>query len=101
MPKYRITTLDVDGFQMTEKRMYNTSTWPQWLKEAWRSYNLNTGSLRCGPTPKDIWLEKTSPWRTYKIEPDNFIVRYIDGNLFVYTLSAFKATYELVSEQKE
>ena len=94
MYKYRIkTSVEVEAFQMTEKRRWDNSDWPSWLHIAWQGKKGQKGSLWCNKdSPEDLYLGVQNG--TDAVYVDMYVVRDDTGQLYSYSAKDFEALYE-------
>lgn len=95
MPKFRKKSVVILAFQMTQKRRFDNSEWPNWLHEAWNrepgenalwiNRDKSDNSLVCG-TLEGVQLIDWNDW----------IIRGAKGEIYCCKPDIFEATYEPV-----
>ena len=94
--RYRKKPVVVEAFQMTKKRRWDNSDWPEWANRAWQTEpgegsiwidpdDLNKESLVCGT------LEGV-----HRIDWNDWIIQGIKKELYPCKPDIFEATYELI-----
>jgi hypothetical protein len=93
--KFRKKPVIVEAFQMTKKRRWDNSEWPDWLNRAW---NME-------PSAGALWINENDPDReglvcgtlhgVAKIDWDDWIIRGV-GELYPCQPDIFEDTYDRV-----
>lgn len=89
--KYRKKPIVFEAFQMTEKRRWDNSDWPNWLHKAWREGSLRVdsmGQLLCGIRGKGV----------YRIDWGDWIIKGVKNKLRACDPYIFTDVYEPVEE---
>ena len=95
MSRYRKKPVVVDAFQMTRERMADISDWPEWLKAAARKPVRATGFL---------WEQEEGTVLigtlegVMTVQPNDWIIRGVQGELYPCKPDIFEATYEPVED---
>lgn len=97
MNKYKKKTPEVDAFQITMKRRYDSAEWPSWLKRAW--YKPGIGGVR--PVPgvlvgSNAALTCETPDGRMWINLNDWIIRHDGGELYPCKPHVFPLIYEKV-----
>jgi len=102
MYKYRKKPIVIEAFQMTKKRRWDNSEWPNWLNMAW---NREPGENALWPNPDappnpehespDELLCGT-PGRFHSVAFGDYIVQSARGEIYTISKDLFKKTYEKV-----
>lgn len=85
----------VQAFQMTHEARGDSSTWPQWLHDAWLKDRHTEGSIWPADYPKSDGTDPLmiQPWGIgpgYLIGWNDWIVRHADGTFRLYNPSSFE-----------
>jgi len=101
MGKYIKRTEVVDAFQITKDRMWLHGEWPEWLEEAWRREDRDTGSLCADPNGKHLVLYTDGG--PHKVALDNYLVKDMPttGYLTCVPPAVFEALYEVLEVAHE
>ncbi len=103
MTKYRKKSVVFEAFQMTYARRWNTLKWPNWLYEAWQK---EPGEGGVWPDPDEDWAAgHVSAARlvcgtlegVHRIDWNDWIIKGVEGELYLRKPSIFEATYEQVT----
>lgn len=97
MAKYRKKPIVIEAFQMTLKRRWDNSEWPEWLHMAWNSEAHTPGSLWIDPgDERRETLICGTLERALEISWDDWIIQGIQGEIYPCKPDIFEATYEPV-----
>ena len=96
MSTYRKKPITVEAFQMTEEHQHDQSEWPAWLREAWQER----------PGDRALWLNPDPPNNlcigtlvsALPVDPDDWIIQGVAGELHPVKNDIFLATYDKVVE---
>jgi hypothetical protein len=102
MARYRKKPVVIEAVQVAAAS-YKANTWngslfkcdvlPQWLEVAFRN-----GTIAVHPSDRDhALLAINAPEGTMVAEPDDWIIRGLNGELYPCKPDIFEATYELVA----
>lgn len=90
--KYRKKQIVVEAFQITEARIHCNQDWPSWANEAWNT-DPGPGSIYLADLP-DRTLVCGTLEGDLAINPDDWIIRGIEGELYPCKPDIFTQTYE-------
>ena len=97
--KYRKRPIVIEAFQMTKKRRWDNSEWPNWLHQAWQR-EPSEGAMWCEDGGEQLFcgtLEGTNI-----IDFDDWIIQGIKGEIYPCKPDIFELTYEKdKSEEKQ
>ena len=96
--KFRKKPIVVEAFQMTQKRRWDNSEWPEWLHRAWNE-DSDVGSLyinESDSTRTELCIG--TPEGPHTISWDDWIIQGVRGELYLWKPDAFEATYEPVDD---
>lgn len=97
MHAYRKKPVVVRAFQMTASRMENNGDWPNWLHHAWNVEQGKRGALwRCNHEPMQLCIGTLEG--TMRVDPNDWIIRGLAGELYPCKPEIFEASYERVEE---
>lgn len=95
MPKYKNKPVVIEAFQMTKKRRWDNSEWPNWLNAAWQGDKGIEGSM---------WIDDDDPMENklvcgtlkgvHHIDWNDWIIRGVEGEIYPCEPSIFEETYE-------
>lgn len=95
MATYRVKQT-VEAFQMTEKRRWDNSDWPEWLNKAWNK-EPGEGSVWIDPDDSDRHkLVCGTLEGVLRIDWNDWIVKGIKGEFYPCKPEIFEQTYEKV-----
>lgn len=97
MGKYRKKATEVDAFQMTLERRYDSADWPSWLKKAW--YKPGIGGVRpvpCVLVGSNDALTCETPDGFMRVNLNDWIIRHDHRHLYPCSEHVFPLTYEKV-----
>lgn len=97
MAKYRKKPVVIDAFQMTKERRQDNFEWPQWLHEAWQKSFHDEGSVSCVDYPNSDgtdMLQIRTLEGVHLVGWGDFIIRGVNGELYLCKEDIFAATYE-------
>ena len=94
MSKFRKRPVVVEAFQMTEKRRWSNSDWPEWLNAAWQKEVGDEGALWCDVEPPHTYLHISTLEGVLNIEWDDWIIQGVKGEIYPCKPDIFAATYE-------
>lgn len=97
MDKYRKKVTEVDAFQMTLERRYDSADWPSWLKKVW--YKSGIGGVRpipCVLIGSNHALICETVDGLMRINLDDWIIRHGPGELYPCDPYVFPKIYEKV-----
>ena len=87
MYKFRKNPVVIEAFQMTAKRRWDNSEWPNWLHEAWQ-----IGLLCCEKTdPEPLHINTLEG--PLHITFDDYIIQGVQGEIYPCKPDIFEATY--------
>lgn len=93
MPRYRKKPIVVEAFQWDNKG----ATWPEWLEAAARKRPSTVGSFNCANGLVTILTLEG----VMRVDPDDYIIQGVQGELYPCKPDIFEATYEAVGEGNE
>jgi len=102
--KYRKKPIVIEAFHMTLERRWNNSEWPNWLNKAWNT----------PPGEGAVWIDSDAPIADghesaaelvcgtlegiHRIGWGDWIIRGVQGELYLVKNDIFFASYEEVDE---
>lgn len=98
MAKFRKKPVVIEAFQMTKKRRWDNSEWPEWLNEAWNKEYYEPGSLcitNLAGNKEDLFIFTLEG--DHDITWDDWIIQGVQGELYSCKPDIFEQTYEAVS----
>jgi len=99
--KCRRKPIEVEAFQMTEKRRMDNSEWPAWLNEAWNKWYGEPGALysvpKKGHGPNGDVLRLHTRVGVSQVSWGDWIIQDPSGDLILCNPDVFKDTYEFVA----
>ncbi len=96
--KYRKKPVVIEAFQMTEKRRWDNSEWPNWLHEAWQKEIGIDNALWCDVDKPHTFLHISTMEGVLNIDWDDWIIQGMKGELYPCKPDIFEMTYEKVEE---
>lgn len=104
MYKYCKRPVVIEAFQMTKERRWDNNEWPNWLNKAWNT----------DPGEGSVWIDHNAPISSSRksaedlvcgtlegvarINFGDWIIRGVQGELYLCKPDIFDATYEPVNE---
>ena len=105
MPKFRKKPVVIEAFQMTKKRRWDNSEWPEWLNRA-RNNGSREGGIWPDPDVPNAPGHETAAELVCgtlegpcRIDWDDWLIKGIKGELYPSKPDIFEATYERVAEE--
>ena len=99
MYRFRKKSAFVEAFQMTEKRRWDNSEWPEWLHAAWQLGKDFTSSddnaLWCDEEPPHTNIYLSSSEGVEYIIWNDWIIKDENNDLYVIDVEDFSNTYEV------
>ena len=95
--KYHKKPIVIEAFQMTEKRRWDNSEWPNWLHQAWQR-GPSEGGVWCKNGGDELYCGTLEG--VHKIDWDDWVIQGIKGELYPCKPDIFEATYEKVEDIK-
>ncbi len=92
--KYRKKPVIIEAFQMTKKRRWDNSKWPQWLHEAWNLSPGDANALYCENGGENLFINTLEG--VHRITFGDYIIQGIQGELYPCRPDIFEASYEAV-----
>jgi hypothetical protein len=102
MGKFRKKPVEIEAFQMTKKRRWDNSEWPNWLNMAWNREPGENAVWPCPDTPPELGKKSSSILvcgtleGVYTITPNDYIIKGIKGEIYPCKPDIFDATYDVV-----
>ena len=85
-------SVEIEAFQMTEKRRWDNSEWPEWLHRAWNLDASEEGALFCGLNSTLLRI-RTLEGPQLVLWGD-WIIQGVQGEIYPFKTDIFAATYE-------
>ena len=92
--KYRKLPVEIEAFQMTEKRRWDNSEWPEWLHRAWNMDSEEEGSLFCVARSDNLFIRTLEGKQL--VSWDDYIIQDVQGEIYPRKPDIFVKTYEEV-----
>lgn len=93
---YRKKPVEIEAFRMTERRMRDNEDWPNWLHAAWNGNRGEPGTVQLDDATKldNRRFEVVTLEGVMAVNPGDWIIKGIAGELYPCKDDIFRATYE-------
>jgi hypothetical protein len=106
MPKYRKKPVEIEAFQLTEETRWDNRDWPEWLNKAWNMGHDEYGAVFPAPHRRPAKGHESATDLVINtlegqmlVNPSDWIIRGVAGELYPCQDAIFAATYEAVSAE--
>lgn len=99
MPLFRKKLVVIEAIQMTQKRRWDDSDWPLWLKKAWKLGYGKEGGVFPANQHFHNAEDELAIWTLegiHRVSHNDWIIRGIKGELYRCKPHIFSETYEKI-----